>query len=122
MLKSTLLAVLMFGTAATSNAPPAPPPLCRVQASATPSPVPWLTSITVTLRPRCPLNGSAQVRLLSDLGSTDPPVGWLTLTPCRRADEQACTVTWRGVLLRPLNWHPQWEATSGRPYDIPLRP
>ena len=122
MLKSTLLAALVIGAAAMSNAPPAPTLPCRVVASVTPSPARWLTSITVTLRPGCPATGSAQVRLLSDLGSTDPATGWLTLTPCTRADEQACTVIWRGVLLRPLGWRPQWAAASGRPYDIPLRP
>jgi hypothetical protein len=99
---------------------PSPPPLCQVQAMLVPSPVAWLTSITLQLRPGCPAAGSAQVRLRSDLGSTDPPGGWLLLTPCT-SGQHTCRADWRGVLLRPLNWRPQWRAASGRPYDIPIQ-
>ena len=121
-MKFILLAALLFG--ATSFAASAlSPPLCQVTATLAPSPLPWLTSIRVRLKPECPPGSFAQVRLLSTLGSTDPPDSWLILTPCLDArDTCTCAVTFRGVLLRPLGWRPQWRADSGRAYDVPIRP
>jgi hypothetical protein len=121
MLKVFAAAALLIGAASHSLAPPPAPALCRVIAKRDLSHLPWLINITVALRPDCPPGGEANVRLLSELGSTDPPNDWLALTPCRPGG-QTCTITWRGVLLHPLNWHPQWRAASGRPYDVPLQP
>lgn len=120
-MKSILIALLL-GAVAPAAAPAAnSPPLCRAEAHVEFSIIPWLANITVSLRPGCPKSGRADVRLLSDIGSTDPADEWLTLTPCLKGDEGACTVTWHGVVLRPLNWHPQWRARNGRAYDIPIQ-
>lgn len=106
MLKLAALA-LLIGAVSTAVAPTAAsPPLCFMEAHADYSVIPWLATITVRLKPGCPPSGLANVRLMSDASSTDPPNDWLALTPCIKPDESACTNTWRGVLLRPLNWHP----------------
>lgn len=123
-MKFILLTALLIGAVSSAaliaSAPS--PPLCRVQANLAPSALSWLTSIRVQLNPECLLGSFAQVRLLSTLGSTDPPDSWLILTPCRDAQDTSCTVIFRGVLLRPLGWRPQWRAESGKAYDIPIRP
>jgi hypothetical protein len=112
-------AFLSLGCGLALPAPTSPPP-CRVSARLLPSPLPWLSTIEVALRPGCPPGQRTQVRLASTFGSTDPPGGWRTLTPCDLASDR-CRTEWRGVLLRPLNWRPQWRAASGRPYDIPIQ-
>ena len=120
-MKSILFAALFLGAAFAVAPSINSPLLCRVTARTVPSPLSWLTSIQVELRPGCPAAGLARVRLLSDAGGTDPPSGWLPLTPCRTEQKQTCVHTWRGVLLRPLGWRPQWQAAGGRAYDIPIR-
>jgi hypothetical protein len=85
---------------------------CKVEAIAHPSAIYFLRNVELRLKPGCPANGSAQVRLYSNIGSSDPGNGWITLTP------KHPSFVFRGVLLHPLNWRPQWRSSSGIPYDV----
>lgn len=114
-----LIVALALGLALAQPSTVPSPPLCRVVGSTAPSRLPWLESITVTLRPGCPPGGEARVLLMSRQGATDPQNGYQVLTPCA-ADSRSCTYTWRGVLRSDLGWRPRWIAASGRIYDIPL--
>jgi hypothetical protein len=86
------------------------PPLCRVTASVRGIPFPPLRTITVKLRPECPTDGHAFVRLKSTSGATDPAFSWDELT------FNAPSILFRGVLP---NWSSEWQAGSGKTYRIP---
>lgn len=90
------------------------PPLCRVRAAALGNLyLPALRTVSVQLKPGCPVNGHAWVRLRSEAGATDPVYGWIELT----ADTPSHTFL--GALS---NWHPEWEAESGLTYRVPEKP
>ena len=110
MLRPILLAALMLGAASSSAADP---PLCRVTAVSRGIPTPPMRTIIIRLRPDCPPNGQAFVRLRSTFGSTDPVYGWEKLTIF------SPFVIFRGVLP---NWTPEWQAASGLAYRIPEGP
>ena len=101
-----LALALLLGSAASTPSPP----LCRVTATVRGIPFPPLRSITLRLRPECPPDGHAFVRLASTSGATDPVYGWDELTY-----NNPVTV-FRGVLP---HWHSEWQAWSGKPYVIP---
>ncbi|UQN06750.1 hypothetical protein [Deinococcus sp. QL22] len=81
-MKRMILAVaLSHAVSAAPLSAPAPPPLCTVVATASPAIVGrWLT---VQLKPGCPPNGVARLRLVSKLGGSQPdfPPGLYTLYP-----------------------------------------
>ena len=96
-----------------SAAPPgpaAPAPLCHVRAVSAGIPMPPLRVIIVGLRPGCPPNGHALIRLVSDSGATDPADGYAELN---NADP---SMTYRGVLP---GWKLVWKAQSERYYTVP---
>ena len=103
MLKLALAALLIGAASAAPG-----PPLCRVEANATPSFLlgtytVQLTTTTTLDGQRCPANGYANVRLES--GRVYP---WRTVTP-------GSPTTYYGT---PFYWRAAWEAQSGRVYTI----
>ena len=111
MLKLNLTLAALILVVAGSLAPAAslPPPLCRVQASAT-ALFMGLRSIDISLRPECPPLGHAYVRLRSTTGATDPAYSWRELT------QDAPGTRFLGVVE---HWRPEWQAASGLAYRIP---
>ena len=108
MLRPVLLAALMLGAA--SFTPVAPPPLCRVVASATPEMVPGLYTIRATVSTTlgglpCPPDGYAYIRLQS--GRVYPLTLVLPNVPFERS----------GI---PWYWRLEWRSQSGRMYRVPL--
>lgn len=99
------------------------PPLCRVTATAQPSAVPFLLNIEVAVRPDCPQNGVAYVRLENRYtGALDPVHGFVTL----RGSYPRAHV-FRGVLPpytdafgNTVGWMPYWSAASGLSYRVPV--
>jgi len=105
---------LLLGLLLSAALPAAPgPPLCRVVATVRGIPFPPLRSITLTLRPDCPPDGHAFVRLKSSSGATDPTSSWDELTRLNPA------ILFRGVLP---HWVAEWQAGSGKTYRIPESP
>lgn len=113
-MRSPFRAALLIGAAILFSlaplAAPAPgPPLCRVQASATPARILGRV-LTVQLRPGCPPGGLARLRLESTLGGSQPdnPPGVYTLRP--------------GMVLKRAVlpwWHLSWIDRSGRAWPVP---
>lgn len=117
-MRTSLLLLALLAGARTSGAPvpvlpPArsDPPLCRVQAFA--KPVPLGRRLTFALRPECPLNSVAHVRLSSRWGGSLPgnPPGVYTLRP-----GQTLTYT---VLN---HWWLDWRDRSKRLWRVPETP
>ncbi|MGY2892738.1 hypothetical protein [Deinococcus sp. UYEF24] len=110
-MKSILvLAALLTGAASAALSRP-PPVLCRVSATSERILFPPLRSITLSLRPECPENAHAYVRLHSETGATDPLDGSF-----RELTRSRPTLTFNGVLT---HWRPEWQAASGRTYTVP---
>ena len=107
MLKHILALLLLAPSSATAQS--GPQPLCRVVAVSYSIPIPPLRSLTLTLRPGCPPNGHADVRLHSSSGATDPAYGFNLLTP------DTPTITYSGVLS---NWLAEWQDASGRTWHV----
>jgi hypothetical protein len=102
---------LLLGILLSAILPAAPgPPLCRVTAAVYGIPFLSFRTVTVRLRPECPADGRAFVRLQSSSGATDPAYGWDELTYSNP------TLRFQGVLP---NWWPEWQAGSGKAYRIP---
>jgi hypothetical protein len=102
------LAALLIGAASAADASSPSPPLCRVEANATPSFLLGTYTIfvktTTTLNGQpCPADGYANVRLES--GRVYP---WRTVTP-------DSPTTYYGT---PFYWRAAWESQSGRVYTI----
>ena len=88
---------------------PASAPLCRVQVITPDHPGDFQRRLTVRVRPGCPPNGFARVRLASKLGGRlpDDPPGAYVLRPGQEL---------RRVALRW--WRVEWLSASGTPYTV----
>lgn len=99
------VAIAAAGVVAT---PSTAPPLCRVQASSAPSRLPGFYDVTIELRPDCPPNAVADVRLESYVGGTWPRKGWFRVTKARPLKRS-------GI---PWYWRVAWRSASGQPYPL----
>ncbi len=103
-------AALLLPTLATASiAGPAPdPPLCTVKAEATPSLLPGFYRVTIALRPDCPRNAVADVRLESYLGGQYPRRGWFRITRTQPLIRTGVPWYWRG----------SWRKGNGEPFPF----
>lgn len=98
---------LAAGIVATSSTAP---PLCRVQVSSAPSRLPGFYGVTIELRPECPVDAVADVRLESYIGGRYPRTGFFRVTrshPLKRS----------GV---PWYWRVGWRSASGQVFPLTL--
>lgn len=112
MLKPILLVLGGLSVPLLLVAHPSPtPPLCRVIATTTQDTIPGFYTVTVRLRPGCPQDAVANVRLESYVGGGHPsePI-WLR-------------ITYTEPLIRsgvPWYWRGSWESKSGLAYPFKL--
>ena len=88
----------------------AAPPLCQVTVATTPSPLPGFYAVVVSLKPDCPANAVADVRLESSIGGRYPRPGFFRVTrshPLKRS----------GV---PWYWRVGWRSASGQVFPLTL--
>lgn len=86
------------------------PPLCQVTVATTPSPLPGFYTVVVSLKPDCPANAAADVRLESYIGGRYPRNGFFRVTrshPLKRS----------GV---PWYWRVGWRSASGQVFPLTL--
>lgn len=105
-----LSAALVLPVAALAQFARAPAPtLCRVQVITPDHPGDFQRRLTIRLRPGCPPNGFARVRLASKLGGRlpDDPPGAYVLRPGQEL---------RRTVLRW--WRVEWLSASGTPYTV----
>lgn len=111
MRQVTALLVLGAALLASVAAPQSPdPPLCQVVVATTPSPLPGFYTVVVSLKPDCPANAVADVRLESYIGGRYPRVGFFRVTrshPLKR----------NGV---PWYWRVGWRSASGTVFPLTL--
>lgn len=106
------LKLLLFGAALlipVARAAP-DPPLCPVAVATTPSPLPGFYAVVVALKPDCPPNAVADVRLESYIGGRYPRTGFFRVTrthPLKR----------NGV---PWYWRVGWRSASGQVFPLTL--
>ncbi|SMB86482.1 hypothetical protein [Deinococcus hopiensis] len=103
-----------------------PPVLCRVTAAYQPSVWPPFTPpeerfrrIIITLRPGCPDDGEARIRLANTSGRTLPERGYYTLTP---DDPVRYIPNSPSTAITTPGWTVYWLAASGKQYEVTQAP
>lgn len=90
-----LLALVLLALSTPSTAL-SPPPYCAVQASAVPTRTPGIYTVTLEVKPGCPVGGYAEVRLESYIGGQFPRVGWFKISRGRPLERSGVPWYWRG--------------------------
>ena len=98
LLLSAALVIPVAALAQFARAPAAP--LCRVEAQATPDRLPNFFRVVVRLRPDCPPDSVADVRLESYVGGTWPRKGWFRVTKTKPLIRSGIPWYWRAAWRR----------------------